>query len=132
MNMSVWFGKGVRTDADAGGSGDDASVLLLLEDRPNSLRALRQRLSKKARAHAIMGSYPVRAAKVDGNDGVPFSLSHRGERLVAQDTSVGNKDMNAAERVERSLHDALAVFGRADSSNSLAASCNKVRSEHYR
>lgn len=57
-----------------------------------------------------------------GVDSIPLSLGHGSERLVTEDTGVGNQDMNGSESVEGSFDDLLAIFGRRDCGNGLATS----------
>lgn len=56
------------------------------------------------------------------DDSVPLSFGHSRERLVAQDPRVGNENMHSAKVVEGRLDDGLAVFRRANRSDSLATS----------
>lgn len=92
------------TNANARSGREDPSILLLLEDRPDSLRAL------------------VGATKVDGHDVVPLLVRNSGERLVAEDTGVCNEYMNTPKRFEGLLDNAFAVLSRGDCCNCLAAS----------
>jgi len=61
---------------------------------------------------------------MDLQDNVPLLFGHRHERLVSQNASVGDEDMNTPEFVQGSLYDRLTVLSRTYSSDGLATSCN--------
>jgi hypothetical protein len=48
---------------------------------------------------------------VNGNDGIPFSGGHRLERLVPQDTSISDQDVNRAESFNGSLDNGVTIHG---------------------
>lgn len=93
----------VAVDTTCGGGVDDTAVLLLEEVGPGSLGDL------------------VGTAQVNVEDGVPEAVVHVGEGLVAEDTGVVDNDVNAAESINGSLDNGLAILGRSLDTDSLAA-----------
>jgi hypothetical protein len=73
---------------------------------------------------------------VDSHDLVPHLFVHVDKRLVSEDTSVGDKDVNSAESINSSLDDSITIFSRTDSSDGLtsdypSAPCNSLRNKTY-
>ena len=54
---------------------------------------------------------------------IPHFLVHILERLVPQDTSVGNKDVYRAKSINGGLDDGITIFGGTSCSDSFSASC---------
>lgn len=59
---------------------------------------------------------------MDCEDGIPLLLRHGRERLVSQDTGVGDENMDRAIRLDRLLDNTLAIFGGCNSGDCLASS----------
>jgi len=54
---------------------------------------------------------------------VPFLLRHGKERLVSQDASVGNQDMDTPKLLQCNFDNRFAVLSRADCGSSLSSGC---------
>jgi hypothetical protein len=81
-----------HTDANLRASIHNTTILLLLEDRPNSLCAF------------------VGASEVDLEDNVPLGLGHSLERLVSEDTSIRNKNVDTTELFESNSDNLVTVL----------------------
>ena len=93
----------------AGASGvDDTAILLLEHVWPGSLGA------------------SIGATEVDVHDGVPQLVGHVGEGFVTENTSVVDKDIDAAIVVNGRLDDSLAILDGGTGANSLAASLDNL------
>ncbi len=60
---------------------------------------------------------------MDGNHKIPFLLSHGLERVITEDTSIGNENVNDAELLYGNLNNLLSLLHGTNSRNSLASSC---------
>ena len=59
---------------------------------------------------------------MNSENNIPLLLSHGLERLVAEDTGIGYKNMHATELLHGDLYNFIAIFGRANSCCCLPAS----------
>ena len=64
--------------------------------------------------------------KVHSKHNIPLLRSQSQERLVAQDTSISDQDMNTTKLLQSDLHDLVTILGRADGCSSFASSCNDL------
>lgn len=68
---------------------------------------------------------------MDGKNEIPLLLGQSQEGLVAQDTSIGDEDVDATEFLDSNLDNLFALFSGADSSSGLASGYNiKMTFQH--
>lgn len=110
--------KGKLTDTIGRAGSDNSTVLLLLHMRPASLDTLSSQhyLRTEDGWTDLIGT-----SQVNSHDLIPHLLVHVDECLVPEDTGIGNEDMNGTEGINCSLDDSITIFGRTDSSDSLAS-----------
>jgi hypothetical protein len=60
--------------------------------------------------------------EMNSNDSVPLLLGHSRKRLIPQDTSVSNQDVDTTESVQRSLDEGFTILGRTHGSGCFTAS----------
>ena len=59
---------------------------------------------------------------MNGNNGVPLLFGHGHERLIPQNTSIGDQDVDTAKGVQGGLDESVAVLSRAHRSRGLTTS----------
>ena len=59
---------------------------------------------------------------MDSNDSIPLLLGHGGEGLVAEDTSIGNQNVDGTKGLHSGLYDGITIFSRSNSGDSLSSS----------
>ena len=57
---------------------------------------------------------------MNGNDIIPFFFAHTDERFVAEDTSIGDQDMDSSECLHCCLYYRFTILGGAHSGNRLS------------
>ena len=73
-----------------------------------------------ARARSAKAAHLVGTPQVNRDDLVPHLLVHVLERLVSEDTGVGNEYVNGPECIDTGLDDSVSVFSGADSGDGVS------------
>lgn len=112
----------VTVDANLRAGVHDTAVLLLLEDGPDSLSALVGATEIHINIRAPQSLQKYDSPQVDSKNSIPLSLGHGLEGLVAEDTCIGNQDVDTAELLKSNGDNLLAVLSRADGGSGLSSS----------
>lgn len=63
---------------------------------------------------------------MNGNNSVPLLLGHSRKRLIPQNTSVSNQDMDTTESIKCSLDEGFAILSRTNDSRCFTANYHSI------
>ena len=119
--ISISDGEKELTNTNLRACRHNPTVLLFLEDRPNSFRALICTPGKSLLEDEDRQKH-TNTPEMHSNDSVPFRLSHCCERSVAEDTSICDENVDRPKSIDGGLDNCLAILNGVDSCNCLSSS----------